>query len=110
MSGWTNTSTVGIARQPDRSEHRPDLPHAARTLREESAHGEDHEELAELGRLESQGADAEPPLRAACFRPERDHEEQQQEADRVELAPVAPVDRSGSRSETPTIATPPTAA
>ena len=79
-------------RQPDRPEHRADLPDASGTLREEPGHGENDEELAELGRLEGQRADAEPPLRAARLSPERDHEQEQEQGDRVELAPVAPED------------------
>ena len=68
------------------------LAEPARPVGEEAGEREHEEQLAELGRLELEGADLDPALRAARRLGEREDEQHQHERERVDR----PSERGGS--------------
>ena len=92
--------------EPDRGEHRPDSRHPAAALDEEPRDREHEERLAEFGRLELEGAEVDPPLRAAHGLGEDEDEEHDADRRPVDEAPVALVERRRDQRTTTMPATP----
>ncbi len=68
----------GHGDQANRAEHRPELAGSLGPAREEAREDDDHDDLAELGGLELEGAEVDPPPRLADRR--RDDEDADHEA------------------------------
>src|SRR2546421_10338305 len=82
-------------REPDRLERRPRGGDPARPIGEEAREGENEEELAELGGLEAEEADVDPPLRPARERRGEEDEHHQRDRPGIDHAVVAAVDGRG---------------
>ena len=87
-------------REPDRRSRRLPIVDPLASLGEERGEEQDEQELAELGRLEAEGADVDPAARVPDARPEdrgqHEHEEEQAVDEPVVLPPEAGVDERDS--------------
>ena len=88
-------------RESDSGQDRLRVLDSSRPVGEEPGEEEDEEHLAELGRLQPEKAEVDPPSRAADCRSGHEDEAHHRDRRRVEDAPVPPVDiridRDGER-------------